>query len=237
MRDVRGLFIFCALVAWSCQQAAAADPCAEGKLRPVTVDASGALHLTWIGTVNERMAKDIDRAFEANKRQVKSVELALQSCGGRIDYMAAVIGVLHHIKETHALATVVERGSTCASACIPIFLASDQRRAALSSLWFFHRSWRHQLTGGVDAVLTSVPGSHSVQRFLDQYYAPAGVSRDWLTRLKDVIEKNDGYWQTGADLWTEKTGMITETIGNTQPQDNRPIYLAPAPGCTAMCRG
>lgn len=237
MRDVWGLLIFCALFAWCCPQASAADACAEGKLRPVKVAASGALHLTWIGTVNEKMAGAIDAAFEANKRRVKSVELALQSCGGRIDYMAAVIGVLHHIKETHALTTVVERGSTCASACIPIFLASGQRRAALSSLWFFHRSWRHQLAGGVDTVLTATPGSHSVKRFLEQYYAPAGVSRSWLVRLEDVIEKNDGYWQTGADLWDDKTGIITETIGNMQPQDNRPIYLAPAPGCTAMCRG
>ena len=55
--------------------------------------------------------------------------------------------------------------------------------------------------------------------------------------LKQVIENNDGYWQTGRDLWDAKSGIITETIGDIQPQDARPVYLAPAPGCTTMCRG
>lgn len=237
MRDVRGLLIFFALLVCSWQQAVAADACAEGKLRPAAIVGTGTLQLAWVGTVTKNMAAAIDTAFEANKRHARTVELSLQSCGGRIDYMAAAIGVLHHIKETHELTTIVDRGSTCASACIPIFLASDHRRAAMSSLWFFHRSWRHQLAGGVDSVTTSAPGTHSVEKFLEQYYAPAGVARDWLVRLRDVIEKNGGYWQTGADLWDEKSGIITEPIGNIQPQDGRPIYLAPAPGCTAMCRG
>jgi ATP-dependent protease ClpP protease subunit len=237
MRDVRGVVLALLLLAWPGQQAAAADDCAEGKLRPPTVAENGTLRLRWIGTVNAKMASAIDAAFEAQKRRARAVELSLQSCGGRIDYMAATIGVLRNIKATHQLSTVVEPGATCASACIPIFLASDRRRAAKSSLWFFHRSWRHQLSGAVDTVMTAAPGKYSVEHFLEQYYAPAGVSRSWLSRLREIIERNDGYWQTGADLWEEKSGIITETIGNIQPQGGRPIYLAPAPGCTAMCRG
>jgi len=230
-------FIILALLAalpW--QPAAAADACAEGKLQPVKI-AGDTLHLAWVGTISQAMPAAIDRAFEANRRRVKSVELSLRSCGGRTDYMAAAIGVLHHIKRTHTLDTVVEPGATCASACIPIFLASDRRRAAMSSLWFFHRSWRHQLSGGVDEVETSAPGRRSVQSFLDRFYAPAGVSHKWLTQLRTVIENNDGYWQTGRDLWSAESGIITEAIGDIQSQDNRPIYLAPAPGCTSMCRG
>ena len=126
-------------------------------LRPF-VDGDKLL-LKWSGTVTERMAPTIAAEFDAHKRRAKSVELSLQSCGGRTDYMAEVIGVLHHIKTTHKLTTVVERGAMCASACIPIFLASDRRTAALSSVWFFHRSWRHQLVGGVDGVITAVPGA------------------------------------------------------------------------------
>lgn len=229
------LFVI-ALLASPWQRALAADACAEGELRPVKIERD-TLQLDWIGTVNESMAPKIDAAFEANKGRTKAVVLSLQSCGGRTDYMAATIGVLRYIKKTHALVTVVDRGATCASACIPIFLASDRRRAALSSLWFFHRSWRYQLAGGVDEIQTSAPGSHSVARFLDRYYASAGVSRQWLSHLKDVIERSGGYWQSGRDLWDAKAGIVTETIGDIQPQDDRPIYLAPAPGCTAMCRG
>jgi hypothetical protein len=230
------LFIF-ALLLGPCQQAMAADPCAEGKLRPSTIVDGNKLLLKWSGTVNEGMGPAIAAAFDAYKLRSKTVELVLQSCGGRTDYMAAVIGVLHHIKTTHKLTTVVERGAMCASACIPIFLASDRRMAALSSVWFFHRSWRHQLVGGVDGVITRKPGRSSLTRFLKQYYASAGVSHDWLSGLKAIIENGAGYWQTGRDLWGDKSGIITETIGDIQAPDAKPIYVAPAPACTTMCRG
>ena len=215
----------------------AADPCARGTLLPVKFGQDDKLLLSWVGTVNEKMAAKIDAAFEANKRRARSVELSLQSCGGRTDYMADTIGILTNLKKTFTLTTVVEPGSTCASACIPIFLASDRRRAAMSSLWFFHRSWRYHLSGGVDAVMTKAPGTYTVDGFLNRYYAPAGLSTEWLKHLKQVIENNDGYWQTGRDLLDAKSGIITETIGNVQVQDARPVYLAPPPGCTAMCRG
>jgi hypothetical protein len=237
MGRILGVLFIVVMLAWPWQPAVAADPCAEGELHASAIVGGDTLQLDWIGTVTEKMAPVIAAKFEAYKRRAKSVELSLQSCGGRTDYMAQVIGVLHHIKTTHELTTVVARGSTCASACIPIFLASDRRTAALSSLWFFHRSWRHQLAGGVDGVMTRTPGRSSLDRFLKQYYAPAGVSQGWLRGLKAVIAKSGGYWQTGRDLWNDKSGIITKTIGDIQPSDARPIYVAPAPGCTAMCRG
>ncbi len=52
-----------------------------------------------------------------------------------------------------------------------------------------------------------------------------------------MIAGSGGYWQTGRDLWEARNNMITETIGDVMPEQNRPIYLAPAPGCTVMCRG
>ncbi|MFA5898450.1 MAG: hypothetical protein WC829_04995 [Hyphomicrobium sp.] len=236
MSKALSLVILATFLVLPWQSASAADPCAKGDLRPATFSGD-KLVLRWVGIVNAKMAGKIDAAFEAQKRRARTVELSLQSCGGRIDYMAQTIAVLQHIKTTHKLTTVVEPGSTCASACIPIFLASDRRRAALSSLWFFHRTWRHQLAGGVDEIQTAAPGKRSVERFLKRYFAPAGVSAEWLVQLKDVIEKNDGYWQTGRELWSSGSGVITETIGDIQPQDGRPIYLAPAPGCTSLCRG
>lgn len=232
-----GIVYIAALLAWPLQGAHAADPCADGELKPIVISSDDTLQLKWIGTVTARMAKKIDAAFDSNRRRVRAVELSIQSCGGRTDYMADTIAVLHEIKKTHRLSTVVEPGATCASACIPIFLASDNRRAALSSLWFFHRSWRYQLSGGVDSITTAAPGTRSVEQFMDRYYAPAGLSPKWLAHLRDIIENNGGYWQTGRDLWEGKTGIVTEIIGDIQPPENRSIYLAPAPGCTAMCRG
>ncbi len=158
--------------------------------------------------------------FDAHKLRTKSVELSLQSCGGRTDYMAEVIGVLRHIKTTHKLTTVVERGATCASACIPIFLASDRRTAALEQLVVLPSLMASSTRGRRRRGHNRGARRSSLTRFLEQYYASAGVSQRWLAGLKDIIEKSAGYWQTGRDLWEDKSGIITETIGDIQPPDH-----------------
>jgi len=217
--------------------AVAADPCADGQLRSSEIVSGNMLLVKWTGTVTDRTGPLIEAAFEKVNHRIKSVVLALHSCGGRSDHMDATISVLNRIKATHPLTTMVDRGATCASACVPIFLAGDRRRAAMSSVWFFHLSWRHVLEGGIDATLKTKTVPESTDRVLDRYFAPAGVSRRWLARLRRIIRENGGYWQTGRDLWERKTGIVTETIGDIEPRDDQPTYLRPPAVCGAMCRG
>jgi len=235
-KALRVLFIV-VMLALPMRAALAADICGPGHMRSAITDGGQKLVLHWTGRVDGGMAGALSNAFEIHGREVSAVELSLRSCGGRIDEMAAALAVLNPIKRTHRLLTVVDQGATCASACIPIFLAGETRRAAMSSLWFFHRSWRENPTGGIDEVRTDVFDRSFVARYLELYYVPAGVSRAWLTHLIEMIANTGGYWQTGRDLWEARNGIITETIGDVVPEQNRPIYLAPAPGCTAMCRG
>ena len=217
--------------------ASAADICAPGHMRSNLADGGQKLVLNWTGRIDSEMARALSHAFEIHGREVTAIELSLSSCGGRIDEMTVALGELDRIKRSHRLVTIVDQGATCASACIPMFLAGEVRRAAMSSLWFFHRSWRESAAGGVDEVRTQVSDRRFLARYLEQYYVPAGVSREWLTHLIETIANSGGYWQTGRDLWEARNGMITETIGDIMPEQNRPIYLAPAPGCTEMCRG
>ena len=217
--------------------ASAADICASGHMRSTITDSGQKLVVTWTGRIDGAMARGLSHAFEVHGREVTAVELSLSSCGGRIDEMTSALAELDRIKRTHRLVTVVDQGATCASACIPIFLAGETRRAAMSSLWFFHRSWRESVDGGIDEVRIQVSERSFVTGYLEQYYVPAGVSREWLAHLIETIVSSGGYWQTGRDLWEARNGMITEPIGDVMPEQNRPIYLAPAPGCTATCRG
>ncbi|HET6320661.1 MAG TPA: hypothetical protein VFF87_01290 [Hyphomicrobium sp.] len=235
-KTLRALFVIVTL-ALPVRAAFAADICGAGHMRSSLADGGQKLVLNWTGRIDGGMARALSHAFEIHGREVTAVALSLSSCGGSIDEMIAALGELDRIKRTHRLVTVVDQGATCASACIPMFLAGEVRRAAMSSLWFFHRSWRESVTGGVDEVRTQVSDRSFLTRYLEQYYVPAGVSREWLTHLVEMIASSGGYWQTGRDLWEARNGMITETIGDVMPEQIRPIYLAPAPGCTAMCRG
>jgi hypothetical protein len=140
------------------------------------------------------------------------------------------------MQENAKLTTVVAPGSTCASACVAVFLAAAQRRAAMSSLWYFHMTWRPATRGGLDAVETITTSPESTERFITRYFEPAGVSRKWLKRMRRIIFNNGGYWQTGRDLWNSRSGIIIEPIADIEPF-NEPTYLAPAPGCSATCSG
>ena len=149
--------------------------------------------------------------------------------------MAAAINVLTHIKATHSLTTVVDRGSICGSACVPIFLAGTRRVGALASLWFFHpASWPAPQRGAVAP--TRELAADFTDSMITRYFGPAGVDPDWILQLRRTLNKDD-LWQTGRDLWESKSGILTETLDNIQPREEGPIDLAPALACGSVCRG
>lgn len=57
-------------------------------------------------------------------------------------------------------------------------------------------------------------------RVFDDYFAPAGVLKKWIARVRRLITDNN-YWQTGRDLWESKRGIITKPIENLQPRERK----------------
>jgi hypothetical protein len=55
------------------------------------------------------------------------------------------------------------------------------------------------------------------RRVFEQYFPEAGVSEGWLNRLRVLIQHSD-YWQTGEDLWEDKSGIITDPLDNHAPR-------------------
>jgi hypothetical protein len=158
--------------------------------------------------------------FEKSRATVRRVIIKLESNGGSMAAAERAIAVLKEIRRTHHLDTMVPPGGRCASACIPVFLAGERRFGALTSSWCFHEigRWagkeRKQLT--TDRTLT--------ERIFQEYYLPAGVSATWLARLRPIIQHSD-YWQTGQNLWEDKSGIITDPIGNLHARGTeRQIY-------------
>ncbi len=45
------------------------------------------------------------------------------------------VRLLRHIRKTHTLITIVDRGATCASACIPVFLQAASLGCAHKDFW------------------------------------------------------------------------------------------------------
>jgi hypothetical protein len=45
----------------------------------------------------------------------------------------------------------------------------------------------------------------------------AGVSESWLNRVRMMVQHSD-YWQTGENLWEDKSGIITDPLDNLVPR-------------------
>ena len=229
----KALALACAFTTLTVFSAQAGDACGTGHMRSAGVR-DGALVLRWDGRIDRQMATDIAAEFHQHKRASKTVSLSLKSCGGNSGSMEAIINVLTYIKATHSLTTVVDRGSVCGSACVPIFLAGHRRVGALASLWFFHPASRQTPQRGTAATRELHPDY--TDSMITRYFVPAGVDPDWILQLRRTLNKED-LWQTGRDLWETNSNILTETLDNKQPREEGPIELAPALACGLVCRG
>jgi hypothetical protein len=173
------------------------------------------LYLSWTGHIQDPMSECIWAEFEKAKAEVttRAVLLTLDSPGGYLPMMERTISVLRKVRKTHRLDTMVHRGKTCGSACIPVFLAGQRRWGALTSSWLFHEvgQWIGK-EGNERTVLRSL-----TERMFQDYFLPAGVSEHWLNRVRPLIQHAD-YWQTGQNLWDDKSGIITRPIDNLTPR-------------------
>ena len=173
----------------------------------------GTIVLHWTGHIGAPMAQQIQDAFEQRKDQSAHVVLTLASGGGSVQEGEKVIQVLRRIKQTHRLQTVVGHGQMCGSMCVFIYVQGAKRTAALSSTWLFHEASKKdpttKRTVSLDRKLW--------ERLVDTYWVPAGVSQEWIAKMKPLTIRTD-YWQTGADLVNDNSGFIHEALGNQKPR-------------------
>ena len=197
----------------------------------------GVLELRWEGKIIEQTAADIAAEFDRYKRHVSTVSLSLHSCGGSLHYAQRTIAVLEQIKATHQVATVVDRGDLCGSACVVVFLAGKRRVGALTSAFYFHPVvMRRGDPGTPETVARMKRRSQVTDDVIWRYFVRAGLSEDWLQYLRRTLRTHD-LWQSGRDLWEFKSGILTETLDNLAPREDGPIELPNGTACTTHCRG
>jgi hypothetical protein len=187
-----------------------AENSCEGSLA-IGPDSASILSMHWKGEIKDPMAACIMTAFAKVQSTVWKVSLSLDSPGGDFQTMEEVVATLKRIRKTHELNTIVWRGATCASACIPVFLAGQRRYGALASIWLFHE------VGEREKSRPLTTNRVTTERMFQDYFLAAGVSEAWLNRLRPLIQNAD-YWQTGQNLWDDKSGIFTHKIDNLDPR-------------------
>ncbi len=169
------------------------------------IDKDGDLYIDWKGPITTGMARYLRNSFRVFGDQARRVYLRMDSPGGRVGEGESVIQVLRRIRLTHRLTTVVSNGGKCLSMCVPIFLQGKHRAAAASSIWMFHDVARNAQSGKVEI------DREETVRLFRRYYLSVGVPANWLKKVLIETNKAD-LWQTGQDLITDKTGIITHKL-------------------------
>lgn len=177
------------------------------KVGRADIDESGDLRLVWVGKIMPGMANFLARSFNKHGRDARQVILMIDSLGGSVSEGESVIHVLRRIRKTHRLKTVVVRAGRCYSMCVPIFLQGKDRIAARSSVWLFHDVARRNGRSGLEF------DREETVRLYRRYFVEAGVSVAWLNEMLTEI-RNADYWQTGQELITQRTGVITHIMSN-----------------------
>jgi len=210
LRLLRKLPALAASVAGLVLASASAGASNVGSLKVMPADhVPDAIIMHWDGPIARPMADEIRSAFQSNRERAKRVVFRINSGGGSVAEGERVIALLREIRGTHRLETLVDRGQRCGSMCVFIYLQGEHRVAALSSLWLFHEVSHHD------------PNTKQItrldrpawERLVSLYFGPAGVSAEWTERMKPMTVKSD-FWQTGADLMNDKSGIFHAALGN-----------------------
>ncbi len=180
-------------------------------VRPVPEE--GAVYLRWTGKIEAPMASRIAEAFDRYKTSTQTFVLSLSSPGGSIDQGAQVIRLLRRIGQTHKLVTRVESGAMCASMCVPVYLQGQRRIAAADARFMFHEvNYRDFFSKEADSSVPESSIEAATDRFYKTYFQPAGVSQEWLGKVRLNITGGREVWESGKELFDENAGIVQQVM-------------------------
>lgn len=168
------------------------------------------VYLRWRGKIDAPMESRITDAFDVQKASARRFVLVLSSPGGSLDHGSKVIRLLRKIEETHSLETVVEAGRTCASMCVPVYLAGQRRTAAETAKFMFHEVNFREYLAKVESDVPESAKASETDRFFRDYFMPAGVPESWIQKVRADMTGHNDVWKTGRELVDENAGIVQQ---------------------------
>jgi ATP-dependent protease ClpP protease subunit len=179
--------------------------------------------LAWSGPISEPMRDQIANAihqFVADKRQLV---IALNSPGGSIAHGREVMEAIRKASHVRSIDTLVEKGSVCASMCVPIYLIGATRTADAGARFMFHEA-SLKFPEGKDISKIDRETSAPIRKTLESLATDELFRRDigthrvgaqWLTDMRIKVTHGD-IWLTGQQLVDEDSGVVDTLIPNTK---------------------
>ncbi|MEM6538960.1 MAG: ATP-dependent Clp protease proteolytic subunit [Pseudomonadota bacterium] len=181
----------------------------KGRLA-ITVEDDEAV-LTWTSAIDVPMARRIEEAYDSLRDEVNVFRVVLHSPGGSILEGRDVINLLSAMGKTHDVITVVPSGAECASMCVPIFLAGEERIAGRQAAFMFHEPSLRDLLSGQKERRPRFEEKRTTDKFVQRYFEASPMDPAWREALVKNWQGQD-IWKSGADLVAENSGVVTVLI-------------------------
>lgn len=169
---------------------------------------AGAVVFAWHEAVEAPMAYRFRTAFEALKDRTDRIIIDLHSPGGALIEGRSVIEEIERMKATHRVETRVGPGATCASMCVPIFLAGEERIASANSAFMFHEPSSVDFITDERVKKPAFEQRRDAERFFERYFTDSPMNPAWREKLREDWKGRD-VWRTGAELAAEGSGVVT----------------------------
>lgn len=154
------------------------------------------------GTVFSSVVEDLSGFKKVQKLLKKgvNVKLSLHSRGGfqmLYNELGDAIKRACNYSNDCRITTYVSSASTCESACIPLFMIGDSRRAGESATFGFHQA-------------TVVPGTFKIYGKAETDLYEAGVDKAWLDDRKHMFDSVNLTVLSPEDL--EGSNIVTKIV-------------------------
>lgn len=183
------------------------------------VEQTDRLVYKWHGKVAADMLEQLKTTFAKHTKDRRPIVLSLDSGGGSVQQGSKIITFILNMQTTHTVNTLVEDGATCASMCVPIYLAGARRSASPSARFMFHEV---SFAPVVDHELRKLRATHpqinvgqakkylidrGTDNLFERYLVTAGANEKWMNQMRKSVRGKD-VWRSGQDLVAERSGIV-----------------------------
>lgn len=164
--------------------------------------------LRWTHGVEAPMAYRLETAFAEWKNRTWRIIIELDSPGGALIEGRSVIDAISRMKATHVVETRVAAGKTCASMCVPIFLAGQGRIAGAGARFMFHEPSSVDFFTEEEAKKPGFEQRRDAERFFERYFERSAMDTAWREYLREAWKGRD-VWKTAEELVAEGSNVVT----------------------------
>ena len=165
--------------------------------------------LVWDGPIDPPMNKALRTAVRKVPSTEQPIVLVLVSPGGSVQEGDKVIRTLRSLAKDQRIVTYVPPGALCASMCVPVFMAGDDRVAAADAEFMFHDAYSVDSATGARVddglAISAALNANVFRRYIGQSIASAAI----VETLEADIATNGEAWRTGRELFRARSNIVT----------------------------